>query len=384
MATRIIMPAGGQTTDEVVLQRWHKQVGAAVAQGDILFEIETDKAVLEVESCASGVLLARYYEDGASVPAKALVAWVGAAGEAVPAADAPPAPAPAAASAEDEYRPILVKPAAPAEPPARGQAPASPAARWLAREHAVSLAAVAAAGAKPPLKRADVAAFIARDNAVDFNDIPVTKMRRAIASRLLESVTTIPVFTAEIDVDMERAMHVRKTLGSVAKVSLNDLIMAAACRAIADYPAINSSWRGDVIRQYRKVNFGLAVSLPAGLVVPVARDAGNRSLFELAAANAAHIEQVKSGKNISALISGGTITLSNLGGLGVKRFTAIINPPEACILAVGAIRADHQMSITGSFDHRLIDGAVGAGFLGKLKSYLEAPELLLVSRLQNP
>jgi pyruvate dehydrogenase E2 component (dihydrolipoamide acetyltransferase) len=378
MATRIIMPAGGQTTDEVVLRHWHKQVGDAVVQGDILFDVETDKAVLEIESCASGVLLTRYYEEGASVPAKALVAWVGAAGEAVPAADAPPAPAPAAASAEDEYRPILVKPDAAVEPPARGKVTASPAARVLAREHAVPLTAVVARGATLPLKRAAVAAFIAQDNTVDAIEIPVTKMRRTIAQRLLESVTTIPVFTAEIEVEMGRAMDVRKTLGSVSKVSFNDLIMSAVCRAITDYPVINSSWRGDTIRQYRKVNFGLAVSLPQGLVVPVVRDAGNRSLFELAVANANNIEQAKSGKNIGELISGGTITLSNLGGFGVKRFTAIINPPEACILAVGAIRADRQMSITGSFDHRIIDGAAGAGFLHKLKSYLEAPELLLL------
>jgi pyruvate dehydrogenase E2 component (dihydrolipoamide acetyltransferase) len=379
MATRIIMPAGGQTTDEVVLRHWHQQVGDAIAQGDILFDVETDKAVLEIESCASGVLLARYYEEGASVPAKALVAWIGAAGEAIPAGEPPPAPAAMTVAAEDEYRPILAKPEMTVEPLATGKATASPAARRLAREHGVPLAAVVAGGGTPPLKRAAVAAFIAQDNAADVNDIPVTQMRRTIARRLLESVTTIPVFTAEIEVAMGRAMELRKTLGSVAKVSFNDLIMLAACRAIADYPAVNSSWRGDVIRQYRKINFGLAVNLPAGLVVPVVRDAGSRSLFELAAANANNIEQAKSGKNISELISGGTITLSNLGGFGVKRFTAIINPPEACILAVGTIRADHQMSITGSFDHRIIDGAVGAGFLGKLKSYLEAPELLLLS-----
>lgn len=383
MATRIIMPAGGQTTDEVVLRHWHKQVGDAVVQGDILFDVETDKAVLEIESCANGVLLARYYEEGANVPAKALVAWVGAAGETVPAADAPPAPAPAAASAEDEYRPILVKPDAAVEPPARGKVTASPAARVLAREHAVPLTAVVAGGATLPLKRAAVAAFIAQDNPVDVDDIPVTQMRRAIARRLLESVTTIPVFTAEIEVAMGRAMELRQTLGPVAKVSFNDLIMVAACRAIADYPAVNSSWRGDVIRQYRTVNFGLAVSLPQGLVVPVVRDAGHRSLFAVAAANAANIEQAKSGKNISDLISDGTITLSNLGGFGVKRFTAIINPPEACILAVGTIRADQQMSITGSFDHRIIDGAAGAGFLQKVKHYLEEPELLLLGLVQN-
>ncbi len=434
MAHTIIMPKLGQTVEESTIVKWHKQVGDAVAKGDVLFEIETDKAVLEVESFFDGTLLAVIVPEGQTVPVTAPVAFVGAPGEKIP--DVPPPaaapktrPQPAAASAPVP-RPAAAPPpagaavpvapsavTAPAQPPRRV---ISPRARRLLRELPIDPDAVPAAGVRVTEK--DLADYLERSgynrlrltpaaralalrekiNVLDapadaggrigVDEIktalaerprPLSSMRQVIARRMLQSTTGIPHFFVTVSVDVTDLLAWRKELKkSGQNYSLNDFIIKAAALALRDFPALNSSTDGKAVRWRSRVNVGMAVSVPEGLVVPVIRDADRLSLAELHAQAAKLALRARDGKLAPDDMAGGTFTVSNMGMLDVENFTAIINPGESGILAVssvlpqavvrqGAVVARSLMKITLSSDHRVVDGAMAARFVNKVRSLIE-------------
>ncbi|NJD02064.1 MAG: 2-oxo acid dehydrogenase subunit E2, partial [Ruminiclostridium sp.] len=277
---------------------------------------------------------------------------------------------------------------------------ASPAARKLAADSGISLKEIAGRTSGQPVKRADVEQYLAAErekveqDSQDYYLVETSPMRKVIAARMVESISCIPYYTISVDIDMMEAILLRKLLNdhpknNSIKVSFNDIIIKCASKAIEKYPMINSTFDREKIRVYKNVNFGLAVGIENGLVVPVVKETNGKSIPEIASLNAANIEKAKTGRLQQADMTGGTITLSNLGMYGVKCFTAIINQPESCILAVGSIEeravavngqlaVKHMLTVTASFDHRVIDGTVGAAFLKEVKELLETPQLLLL------
>lgn len=409
---KIIMPSGGQTTDESEIVKWHKKVGDPVKRGDVLFEIETDKATLEVESYCEGYLRAAYYQEGDKVAAGEIVAYVGGEQEALPQeegakAEQPQETAPQAVEEEEEeYQPIMGKrpqaaasassqqKTAPEPAQAQGKPLASPRAKQAARERGVDLQKVVP-GPLGVIKYQNVLDYLEQKSAdeSDYEDVPLSSMRRTIARRMRESMDLAPHYTVSMDVDMGACIALRKKindyLGGEVKVSFNDLLAKCVAKAVEAYPLINSSYLDDCIRMHRHVHVGLAVGVENGLLVPVVRSVDQLSLAQIARQNTENIQKAKAGKLAPSDMSGGTITISNLGMFDVDHFTAVINQPESCILAVGriaerAVSVNHtivsreMMNITASFDHRGIDGAVGAQFLRQVKRLLEQPELLLV------
>lgn len=404
MLTKIIMPSGGQTTNESLIVKWNKNIGDIVKKGDVLFEIETDKAVMQIESYAEGTLLEVKYAEGEYAATGEVVAYIGDAGEKLP--DDFTAGS-LGSKEDDEYQPIMkkeqvvkVKPAVsskPEAPSADGRILASPAARLLARNESINLNDAAKLLSVQLLKKKDIAEYIQKRSDMGAQEhyfVDTTSMRKTIARRMTESVSTAPHFTVSMDIDMTQAIELRQVLNENlkaegVKVSFNDIIIKCVSKAIKIHPIINSTYNDDKIKVYNDVNFGLAVGLENGLVVPVVRQTDKKSIAYIAKENSTNIDKAKSGKLQAADMSGGTITLSNLGMYGVDCFTAIINQPESCILAVGGIiekpvvyngmiSPRHIMSITASFDHRIIDGAVGAAFLKEVRNLLEKPQLLLI------
>lgn len=412
MASKIMMPASGQNAAESVLVRWLVEEGAAIERGDALFEIETDKATMNVESYAKGTLLKRCYHDGDTVAAGSIVAYIGKPGEQVGEEPAAPAPKAAAADADDEYAPIYPTaaaeeesaPAAAPEAPAATKAQASPKARKAAKEKQVDLLPLYQK-LQRPVKYADVLAAAeapapapapapAKAEAAAYQvEIP-TGMRKTIARRMKESQAVAAPFHVSIKVDMSAFMQLRSQInGALAesgvKVSVNDLLMKCVSVAAAKVPYVNAYYTDQEIRLNSYVNVGLAVALEGGLIVPVVKNVESRSLSEIAKASAQLVAKAKSGALKQDDITGGTITISNMGMFGVDNFTAIINQPESAILAVSAVKDTVVavngeivirpiMDITATFDHRLIDGGVGARFMGELKKAIENPILLLL------
>ncbi len=402
MLHKITMPDAGQTTDQLVVARWLKKVGEAVARGDVLLEVETDKATVSVESFAQGRLLKRMAEAGETATAGDVIAWVGE--EADLAAEAKPAAAAPQAARSPAVQAAAAGPAPRAVPP--GRVLASPAARKSARELGLDVAEIARATGRPLVKRADVLAFRAPPRAAAlpppapdrspdpaaFELVRPSRTRQAIAARMVQSVTTIPAFTLEAEVDMSRCAALRKELngrkGDV-RIGYHDLVAKCLAAAARRHPLVNASWREDGIRLYRSVNVGLAVAREEGLVVPVVKDVGGKGLEAVARENAENVAAVRGGTIRPEVLEGGTITLSNLGMFPVRRFTAIINPPQSCIVALGAIAdrpawtdgawaARPTLCVTASFDHRVLDGAEGAAFLKDLQELLESPAMLLL------
>lgn len=424
MIKEIRMPAGGQTTDVSVVGTWLVKIGDKVERGDALLEIETDKATLTVESYAKGIVLALLVEEGDETPAGEVIALIGdesdreeakvrLAGEDVLKNQKPEEEKKAimeeTLTSEEEYQPIDKNAPRRTKPKAfvsgsekdvlkqnarkPGQIKAMPNAKVLAKENHILLEDVAEASGKNVLKRQDVAAFL--ENHIQEKEetiIPFTNMRRVIARRMLDSVQNIPVFTAAVEIDMTQCMAFRRLVNSAKderKVSYNDILFKCMEAAIRAYPYVNTSYSDEGILLHKDVNIGLAVSVEGGLVVPVVRRVQEKSISEIAAYNRENIGKARDGNLSLEEMSGGTITLSNLGMYPITQFTAIINPPEVCILAVGAIeekpvfadgtwRAVPVMKLTGSFDHRIVDGAYAAGFLGELKRIIENPALALV------
>ena len=408
--TEIKMPSAGQTTDEATIVAVHVKPGDTIKRGDVLCEAETDKAVLPVESFAAGTALAVLVNEGDTVTAGTVLVVVGKDGEsyggaAAPASAAPAAPAeekPAAPVTEqDEYLPIIkgaapaasAAPAAPAAAPAAHPAfPAMPNAKLAARERGVDVAAVPAANGQF-VSRNDVARYTPPAAAVveaEYEVLPMSRMRQIIGRRMRESLSEIPCWQCTTSIKMDACMALRDTYKDKkgVKLSYNDMMAKAIAVASRKFPLVNARYENGEVRVYNHTNVGLAVALDGALVVPVVRDIDRKGLTEIASDYKAQIAKARENKLLPDDMGCGSITISNLGMYDVEQFIAIDNPPESCILAVGSIKVKpewdgekfvpaNMMTVTGSFDHRIIDGAYGAQFLQELKMLMEAPALML-------
>jgi pyruvate dehydrogenase E2 component (dihydrolipoamide acetyltransferase) len=418
------MPRLSDTMTEGVVAKWHAKVGDQITEGKLLAEIETDKATMDFEAFPGqeGVLLHVGVQEGQTAPVDAILAILGTAGEDIsallsggtPAAapvEAPaaaPAVAPAAAPAVDVAAPAPVAatpaPTAPA-PSTDGRVKASPLARSLAQELGLSLAGIQGTGDGGRITKRDVelaaaspasASAAAPASAVAYpssghTDTPISQMRKTIAKRLAESKFTAPHFYLTIAVDMSAAAAARAEInaGGDVKISFNDLVVKSVAKALKKHPAVNSSWLGDSIRTNYDVHVGVAVAVEDGLLVPVVRHADAKGLADISAEVRAFAQKAKDKKLQPSDWAGNTFTISNLGMFGIEEFTAIINPPDAAILAVGGIQEvpvvkngavvpGQVMKMTLSCDHRVIDGATGAAFLNSVKGYLERPLSLIL------
>ncbi len=410
------MPKLSDTMTEGVVSAWHKKVGDKVKSGEVLAEIETDKATMEFESFTDGVLLHIGVEKGKAAAVDSVLAVLGKEGEDITAllAEAatahpkaqeqpreakPPAltaeaPKPAAAPAP---APPPAPPAMPPPPASNGRVFASPLARRLAEEKGIDIARVKGSGPEGRITKRDVEGHTggglawSTPQVESFEEVAVSQMRKTIARRLAESKFSAPHFYLTLEIDMARAMQVREAVNKQVapdKISFNDLVIKAAAVALKQHPKVNSSWLGDRIRTNHHVHIGVAVAVEEGLLVPVVRFADGKPLRTIGAEVRDYAKKAKEKKLQPADWEGNTFTISNLGMFGIEEFTAIINPPDACILAVGGIVEKpvvrggqivpgHTMKVTLSCDHRVVDGATGAAFLNTFKQLLEEPALLL-------
>jgi pyruvate dehydrogenase E2 component (dihydrolipoamide acetyltransferase) len=420
----VLMPRLSDTMTEGVIAGWQKNVGDTVKKGEVLADIETDKATMELESYKDGILLYQGAKAGEKILVNDLLCVIGAAGTNVDAivaavkngatAAVPAATAPAASPAAAPTAPAQATAAAPVAQVVvnEGRIFASPLAKKMAEERGIDLKYVkgtgdngritkfdidgyvpATASATAPSMGAAAPAFVqsASTGVVSFEDQPVSQMRKTIARRLSESLFTAPHFYITMTIDMDAAVAARTKINEVApvKISFNDMVVKATALSLKQHPKINSSWLGDTIRTNHHVNIGIAVAVDEGLLVPVVRFADTKSLSEIGVTVKGFAQKAKDKKLQPADWEGSTFTISNLGMFGVDEFTAIINPPDACILAVGGIAQvpvvkngqvvpGNVMKVTLSCDHRVVDGAAGAAFLQTLKSLLEEPLRMLV------
>lgn len=429
----VLMPRLSDTMTEGVIASWQKKVGEKVSKGEVLAEIETDKATMELESYKDGILLYQGAAAGEKIKVNDLLAIIGpegfkideivAAAKQIGDAAAPvAAPATAATPAATATAPAAVAPAP--EVVNTGRIFASPLARRLAAERGIDLRYVKGSGdngrivktdieqyisavapatalpapevkapeAAPTTAARAVAPFVPAAAGEGYTDIPNSQMRNVIAKRLGESKFTAPHFYLKMEVIMDNAIAARTRMNEVSpvKISFNDMVIKAAAMALKKHPAVNSSWMGSFIRTYQNVHIGMAVAIPDGLIVPVIRFADQKSLSQISAEAKELGSKAKAKKLQPAEFSGNTFTISNLGMMDIDEFTAIINPPDSCILAVGRIKEEvyrkangefdvrNVMKLTLSCDHRSVDGAVGAAFLQTLKGYLENPVTMLV------
>jgi pyruvate dehydrogenase E2 component (dihydrolipoamide acetyltransferase) len=402
MAHAIFMPKPGQMTEECTIIAWHKKEGDPVRRGDVLFEIETDKSAMDVEAFDDGVLLKIIAAEGDVVPVNAVCAYVGQPGEAIPeappastaapaaaAAPAPVAPAPApvpAAAGEDRLRisPRASRAAAEAGIDPRTIAGTGPERRITERD---VLAAIQAAAIPAPAVAAAPAPAPAPLPAIpvegEVKPRPLNRMRRVIADRLTSSWTSTPHFTVTVAVDVTSLLALRAELKAAGtNLTVTAFVLAATAQTLAEFPDVNSRTDGVSVWPRRRVHLGLAVSLPSGLVVPVIRDADRLALGELHDRAVALAAKAREGTLAVDDMTGSTFTVSNLGMFGVEEFSAIINPGEAAILAVSSaiptavaigdgLAVRSIMKLTLSADHRLVDGELGARFLGAIRRRLE-------------
>lgn len=394
---------------EGVVAKWHKKIGDKVKSGDLLADIETDKATMEFESFVEGVLLYIGVPEGGTAPVDSVLAILGKEGEdisALLAAAGSAAPAPAAEekkpSPVQEQIPSAPESAVPSAPASSGgRILASPLARNMARERGIDLSQIRGTGEGGRIIRRDVENFApgigSRPSVVDdpsgaesFEDVPLSQMRKTIARRLAESKFSAPHFYLTMDIDMDNAVAARKAINEfgTSKVSFNDLVIKAAALALKKHPKVNSSWLGDRIRYNHHVHIGVAVAIEDGLVVPVIRFADTLPLSVINEQVKQFAQKAREKKIQPADMEGNTFTISNLGMYGIEEFTAIINPPDSCIMAVGAIRQEpvvkngqivpgNRMKVTLSCDHRSVDGATGSEFLLTFRQYLENPVLMI-------
>lgn len=412
----VLMPKMSDTMTEGVIAAWHKKVGDTVKSGELLAEIETDKATMEYESYNTGTLLYIGAEAGKSVPVNGVLAIIGEAN-----ADwqtllkAHQAKAGGAESQASQKQEAKTQPETKATSESKqeekdndGRIKASPLARKMARELGYDLRKIKGTGDHGRITKRDIENYKPEAEAPakaaapafalpqvigkeSFEEIPVSQMRKTIARRLSESMFTAPHFYLTMEINMDKAIEARKSINEVSpvKISFNDIVIKAVAAALRQHPDVNVSWLGDKIRRNHHIHIGVAVAVKDGLVVPVVRFADSKSLAHIAAevkelAQKAHDKKLK-----PADWEGSTFTISNLGMYGIEEFTAIINPPDACILAVGGIKETavvrngqlvpgNVMKVTLSCDHRAVDGAVGAAFLKTLKSLLEDPVRILI------
>ena len=420
MADVILMPRLSDTMTEGVIAAWHKKVGDTVKKGDLLAEIETDKATMELESYKDGTLLHIGGDNGVKIMVDDLLAIVGKPGEDISSLIKSPKSASEnvqPASSHDE-QPIAIGSKEP-QPAAieaitsssieNGRVKASPLAKKLAAEKGIDIKAISGSGDGGRITKADIDSYkesgvISRDPIAigsgvkttplpnfipgeeGFTDILNSQIRNIIAKRLGESKFSAPHFYLTMEINMDNAIAARTQLNEVSpvKVSFNDLVVKAAALALRQHPAVNASWLGDKIRRYSHIHIGIAVAIEDGLIVPVIRFADQKTLPQIAAESKELAGKAKNKKLQPNEFSGNTFTISNLGMMDIDEFTAIINPPDSCIMAVGRIKevvvkkaegfaVSNVMKITLSCDHRSVDGAIGASFLQTFKKYLENP-----------
>jgi pyruvate dehydrogenase E2 component (dihydrolipoamide acetyltransferase) len=436
MATKVFMEALSPTMEEGRLVKWLKNEGDAVKSGEPLGEVETDKAIMELVARGDGVLRKRLINEGDAVPVGTLVGVIAAADENIDAlvsgagapAPAAAAPAPAAnaqqstgpsqaAPAQPPQAPAPTVPAAapapapaaqPSAPQASGDVRSSPLARRLASERGLDLGAVQGSGPNGRIIKRDIEAAAAAGTGAaarpaaapsapaisregDYQDVPLTQIRKIIAKRLGESIGPIPTFYLTAELDLTRVMEMRGAmveLGDEFKVSVNDILIKAIAVALAQHPEVNAHWYGDHIRYFNRVHVGMAVATDDGLIVPVIWDADKKRLSEISREAKELAKRARERKLKPEEFTGSTFSVSNLGMFGIDQFTAIINPPEAAILAIGASEdklvvvdgepvVRKRVRVTMSCDHRIIDGAVGAKFLQALRRLVENPLMLV-------
>jgi pyruvate dehydrogenase E2 component (dihydrolipoamide acetyltransferase) len=450
MATKVLMEALSPTMEEGRLAKWIKNVGDAVKSGDTLAEIETDKAIMELVARGDGVLRALLLEEGATAPIGQTIGVIGAADEDIstltggaasptaaavqPSAAVPPASAattavPAAVAAPASAPTPSATPATTATTPALPPiAPvgdhsehirSSPLARRLASDKGIALESVTGSGPNGRIIRRDVDAAASQPQAAaqstrqpaaaaptakaavviaprmviegDYKDVALTQIRKTIARRLSESIGPIPTFYLTSEIDITRVGELREAISAAdetMKVSVNDIVMKAVALALVEHPECNAHWLGDHIRYFSRVHLGMAVATDDGLIVPVINDAQDKGLGQIGREARELAKRARDRKLTPAEYTGSTFSVSNLGMFGIDQFTAIINPPESAILAIGGITTKpvwennawvprKHMRITMSCDHRVIDGAIGAKFLQTLTRMLENPLRML-------
>ncbi len=443
MATKVVMAQLSPTMEEGKLIEWKISEGDPVAQGDIVAEIETDKANMDVEAMGAGVLRKIVVQEGATVPVGTLIGIIAepdediesllSEAEAEPAVVAteerPDAPEEATAPAEtavpdeaattdeaaagDETAEAAEEPSAVVPPletgleAESGRVRASPVARKMAAEKGIELGTIAGSGPGGRIVKADVEAAVAAPapagrapspGAIGVSEPPAeprlrderveaSQMRKAIARRLAESIGPVPHFYLTIEVDMGRALDMRSELNARAdgfKIGVNDILLKTAAEALVRHPQVNASWDEDAIQFHGRVDLGIAVAVDGGLITPVLRNADRKGLRRISLESADLIERARARKLLPEEYQGATFSVSNLGMFGIDEFTAVINPPEAAILAVGMtqekpvveggeITVRRRMRVTMSCDHRVVDGAIGSAYLATLKEMLENP-----------
>ena len=421
MAEIVRMPKLSDTMKEGVVAEWHKKVGDNIESGELLAEIETDKATMEFESFQEGVLLHIGVEKGQTAPVDSILAILGEKGEDVTklikeekasepesAEKEVPKPSSAPTPTPVEVKPVTLasvthqttqntssnKPFPTLDSLNSLKTKASPLAKKLAEERGVNLKFVIGTGTDGRIVKRDIDTFQVSSTVKEqesFVDEPVSQMRKVIAQRLAESKFSAPHFYLTVSINMENSIEARKAINNAinpSKISFNDLVVKAAAVSLKDHPKVNASWFGDFIRYNDHVHIGVAVAVDEGLLVPVVRFTNEKSLTQIGQEVKLLAQKAKDKKLQPEEWEGNTFTISNLGMFGIDEFTAIVNPPDACILAIGGIKQvpvvkngeivpGNIMKVTLSCDHRVVDGAVGSAFLNSFKNYLENPVLLL-------
>lgn len=418
MAEIVRMPKLSDTMVEGVVAEWHKNVGDTVETGDLLAEIETDKATMEFEAFQEGVLLYVGVEKGKAAPVDSILAILGKKGEDIQniiKAESEAAPVKEEAKKEEvipsptPVKEVVAKPApvvaqttkplsSGAYPSASavsgGRVKISPLAKRLAEERGINYSFISGSGEEGRIVKRDIdnyqggkSSFVGVES---YREEPASQMRKAIARRLAASKFSAPHFYLTMDIDMDAAIEARKSINTIAqtKISFNDLVLKAVAQGIRNNPKVNASWQEDSIRYNDHIHIGVAVAVEEGLVVPVIQFADGKTLTQLSGEVKDFAERAKVKKLQPQEMEGNTFTISNLGMFGIESFTSIINTPEACILSIGAIQQipvvkngqivpGNRMKVTLACDHRAVDGAVGSAFLQSFKNYLENPVLLL-------
>ena len=416
MAEIVRMPKLSDTMTEGVVAEWHKKVGDSIESGELLAEIETDKATMEFESFQEGVLLHIGVEKGQNAPVDSILAILGEKGEDIqellndekaPKEEKEPQKEEKLVAKPEPLKetpvesPPIIETSSnsnnsfpPAESISNSGSKASPLAKKLAEERGINLKFVNGTGTDGRIVKRDIDNFQGKSSITgqeSFIDESVSPMRKVIAQRLAESKFSAPHFYLTVSINMDNAIESRKAINnaiSPSKISFNDFVVKAAAVSLKDHPKVNASWHGDFIRYNNHVHIGVAVAVDEGLLVPVVRFANEKSLTNIGEEVKTFAKKAKNKKLQPEEWEGNTFTISNLGMFGIDEFTAIVNPPDACILAVGGIQQvpivksgeivpGNIMKVTLSCDHRVVDGAVGSAFLNTFKNYLENPVLLL-------
>lgn len=406
MAEIVRMPKLSDTMTEGVLAKWHKKVGDSVKAGDVLAEIETDKATMEFESFQDGVLLYQGVNEGATAPVDSILAILGKKDEDISSLlsggnNAAPkteteTPKSTDATSEKSTKAETAAPTAVSSSNNSDRIKASPLAKTIAKDKGIDINQVTGSGDGGRIVKKDVENFKQGSStskavvgAESYEDVPLSQMRKTIARRLGESKFSAPHFYLTMEIDMDNAIAARKAIiESGSKISYNDLVVKATAMALRKHPKVNSSWLGDKIRYNHHVHIGVAVAIDEGLVVPVIKFADAKTLTQIGEEVKTYATKAKDKKIQPADMEGNTFTISNLGMFGIEEFTAIINPPDSCIMAVGGIKQTpvvkngqivpgNILKVTLSCDHRSVDGASGSEFLQTFKQYMENPILML-------